>query len=159
MAPDPPVPARLPTVTTRLFVYGTLMPGHLRWALLAPFAISEVPVDVAGQLFDTGRGWPAARFTNPIDVPALADGRPSPDQVIPGWIVEVDPHAIEGLLVELDEVEGVGADPHGPDGPAGAYRRVQVRAADGGPAAWGYEAASIDERWAVLAAWTATDER
>ena len=146
-------------MVARLFVYGTLKPGHLRWALLAPFAISEQPAEVAGQLFDTGHGWPAARFTDPIGAPPCLGVQPAPGQVIPGWVVDLDPAAMDGLLAELDEVEGVAADPRGPEGPAGAYRRVQVRTANDGLIAWAYEAVTVDLAWAPLQAWTATDER
>src|SRR4051794_28689689 len=45
-----------------LFVYGTLMPGHLRWSMLAPHATDQRPATVPGTLYDTGNGWPAAVF-------------------------------------------------------------------------------------------------
>ena len=72
-----PIPGRLPphltgrsrasggasceaaAVPTSVFVYGTLMPGHLRWEVLAPHAAEHRPASVDGVLWDTGRGWPA----------------------------------------------------------------------------------------------------
>jgi gamma-glutamylcyclotransferase (GGCT)/AIG2-like uncharacterized protein YtfP len=45
-----------------LFVYGTLLPGHLRWPLIEPYADATAPARVRGRLYDTGRGFPAARF-------------------------------------------------------------------------------------------------
>jgi gamma-glutamylcyclotransferase (GGCT)/AIG2-like uncharacterized protein YtfP len=48
---------------THLFVYGTLQPGHVRWSFLAPYVADDgVPDAVDGRVYDTGRGYPAARF-------------------------------------------------------------------------------------------------
>jgi hypothetical protein len=47
-------------VPPRLFVYGTLQPGRLRWPLLAPFASGHRPAAVRGLLYDSGNGWPVA---------------------------------------------------------------------------------------------------
>ena len=49
-------------VPPRLFVYGTLQPGRLRWPVLAPFATGHRPASVPGTLHDTGNGWPVAVF-------------------------------------------------------------------------------------------------
>ncbi len=44
-----------------LFVYGTLRPGDVRWPLLEPFVADDGWRDsVAGRLYDTGLGYPAA---------------------------------------------------------------------------------------------------
>lgn len=45
-----------------LFVYGTLMPGHLRWPLVERYVRHVEPAVVKGRLFDTGHDFPAARF-------------------------------------------------------------------------------------------------
>ncbi len=46
-----------------LFVYGTLQPGDVRWAILAPFTDDDgCPDSATGEMFDTGRGYPAAVF-------------------------------------------------------------------------------------------------
>ena len=45
-----------------VFVYGTLMPGRLRWPLIELQATGHRPAAVPGRLFDTGQGWPAALF-------------------------------------------------------------------------------------------------
>jgi gamma-glutamylcyclotransferase (GGCT)/AIG2-like uncharacterized protein YtfP len=48
---------------THLFVYGTLLPGEARWVHLEPYVAGGGAVDTApGELFDTGLGYPAARF-------------------------------------------------------------------------------------------------
>jgi gamma-glutamylcyclotransferase (GGCT)/AIG2-like uncharacterized protein YtfP len=50
-------------VTDRLFVYGTLAPGNDAWSVLEPWVVGEPVADaVAGQLYDTGRGYPGATF-------------------------------------------------------------------------------------------------
>ena len=46
-----------------VFVYGTLLPGDVRWRYLAQFVSDEGVADsVGGSLFDTGFDYPAAVF-------------------------------------------------------------------------------------------------
>jgi gamma-glutamylcyclotransferase (GGCT)/AIG2-like uncharacterized protein YtfP len=118
-------------VVSAIFVYGTLMPGRLRWGLLSGVAVSTAADSVAGQLFDTGSGWPAARF----------GGNGS----IPGWVVGVLPVDLVELLPVLDEVET-------------GFRRVQVRTA-GGLEAWGYEVAAPPAEWVAIDRWEGRAER
>ena len=97
-------------MAVRLFVYGTLMPGELRWPALEPFAASWERATAGGRLWDSGHGYPVARF---------GDG----DASIPGWLVTLaDERAAEAVAV-LDEIEEVGV----------LYRRVEVTTS-GGPA-------------------------
>jgi gamma-glutamylcyclotransferase (GGCT)/AIG2-like uncharacterized protein YtfP len=152
-------------VPAAVFVYGTLMPGHLRWALLAPFATTSRPARVAGVVHDTGRGWPAARFARPLVArPVTVDVTPAPDDAIEGWLVALDPATLDEALAVLDEVEGaVPDDGSGPIAPVGGvtdggYRRILVRGLDG-EEAWAYEALRIDPAWPRLAAWTDQPER
>ena len=91
---------------TTVFTYGTLMPGHLRWGLIAPFASSHRPARVDGQLFDTGRGWPAACFAAPLGAAPVAGDHVAPGATIPGWLGQVAPGAFTTLIGRLDEVEG-----------------------------------------------------
>lgn len=108
LPPDPPT----------LFAYGTLLPGEPRWGFLAPFVRGEgVPAAVAGWLFDTGRGYPAARFAGESADPTAP--------VIHGTAFPLDPASLDEAWRVLDEVEGA---------VAGLYRRVVVRLADGTPA-------------------------
>ncbi len=154
-----------------MFVYGTLMPGHLRWGLIAPFAVSHRPATADGQLYDTGQGWPAASFHATLHP---ATGADRPDAAAPpepggaqieGWLVEVDPASVSSLLTQLDEVEGaVVADEHGrypeplsPGMTPGDYRRVRVRAHDG-TEAWAYEALEVPGSWTPIAVWTGQHE-
>ncbi|MGH9038272.1 MAG: gamma-glutamylcyclotransferase family protein [Acidimicrobiia bacterium] len=87
----------------RVFVYGTLMPGQPRWPYLRPYAVSWEAATAAGRLWDTGRGYPAARFDDP-------------DHEIPGVAVLLAAEtALEAVQV-LDDIEGEGS----------LYRRVQI---------------------------------
>jgi gamma-glutamylcyclotransferase (GGCT)/AIG2-like uncharacterized protein YtfP len=150
-------------VPNAIFVYGTLMPGHLRWGLIAPFAPAHRPATVPGALFDTGRGWPATWFREPVG--ARLASRPEAlahvaAATVPGWLVELEPAAVDALMARLDEVEGAVLDP-GDEDPAalpGDYRRVVVTT-DDGTEAWAYEALAVDPRWPVIAAWTGQAER
>lgn len=55
-----------------VFVYGTFLPGEPRWPLLEPYAAEVVDATVSGRLYDTGRGYPAARFdTGPGSIPGV----------------------------------------------------------------------------------------
>lgn len=146
---------------TTVFVYGTLMPGHLRWGLIAPFAVSHQAATARGQMYDTGKGWPAARF-DPSTSDGLQAGPEAP--VVHGWLVELAPASASTLMGQLDDVEGaVAADEHGtyPDtGPAGGvpeYRRVQIQTTDGAKA-WAYQALAVRQGWTAIAEWTGQRE-
>jgi gamma-glutamylcyclotransferase (GGCT)/AIG2-like uncharacterized protein YtfP len=97
-----------------LFVYGTLQPGESRWVHLERFVTGDgVPATVAGSLYDTGLGYPAARFGT--------------DDTIVGRVYELVDHA--AALAHLDDVEGA---------VRGLYHRVVVLTHTGTPA-WAYE--------------------
>ena len=101
---------------THLFVYGTLRPGQQRWPFLEPLVTDEGRDEsVVGTLYDTGHGYPAAKF----DRPGTIFGR-----VYPLKIDRLD----EGLNL-LDEVEGAVMD---------LFRRVAITTSTG-LEAWAYE--------------------
>ena len=101
---------------THLFVYGTLRPGDVRWALLRPFVVGRGDADeVDGELYDTGLDYPAAVFGGP--------GR------IVGQTFELIADTLEQALAVLDEEE---------DTVDGLYRRVAIRTR-GGRDVWAYE--------------------
>ncbi|MEY2524548.1 MAG: hypothetical protein QOJ66_3113 [Ilumatobacteraceae bacterium] len=101
---------------THLFVYGTLRPGQQRWPFLEPFVTDEGHYEsVVGTLYDTGHGYPAAKF----DRSGTIFGR-----VYPLNLDRLD----EGLKL-LDEVEGAVID---------LYRRVAITTSTG-LEAWAYE--------------------
>jgi gamma-glutamylcyclotransferase (GGCT)/AIG2-like uncharacterized protein YtfP len=112
---------------TRLFVYGTLRPGQQRWPFLEPFVTDEGHDEtVTGALYDTGNGYPAARF----DRPGLIHGRV--------YSLRVD--RLEECLELLDEVEGAVVD---------LFRRVAITTS-GGLQGWAYEYCD-DRQFAVIA--------
>jgi gamma-glutamylcyclotransferase (GGCT)/AIG2-like uncharacterized protein YtfP len=139
-------------VGAALFVYGTLMPGRLRWGLLAPQVRRHRPGAVPGVLYDTGNGWPAADLSA-----ALHDGPLEAGQV-PGWLVELRPSGIEALLAELDATEGIGSPP---DPVTDPYVRVSVTVttATGSLAAWAYHATTVEPSWRRIERWEAIAER
>jgi gamma-glutamylcyclotransferase (GGCT)/AIG2-like uncharacterized protein YtfP len=86
-------------LTIRLFVYGTLAPGRHAWPVLARWATGVPrPDTVAGILYDTGRGYPAAVFGG-----AGAGGA---DGVVHGYVVDLDPERARAALAALDRYEG-----------------------------------------------------
>ena len=96
----------------RLFVYGTLLPGHERWPHLAPFATTWTDATAVGRLYDTGHDFPCAVF--------VADGEP-----IPGVVVELADGRRDEALEAMDRIEGF------------LYRRIEVDTSAG--PAWSYE--------------------
>jgi gamma-glutamylcyclotransferase (GGCT)/AIG2-like uncharacterized protein YtfP len=88
-----------------VFVYGSLMPGHERWPIVEPFVAHVEVASVQGRLYDTGYGFPAARFDEP--------------GAIPGWLLVLHPASRARALAALDEVEGE------------LYDRVRVTTEDG----------------------------
>ncbi|HRW36576.1 MAG: gamma-glutamylcyclotransferase [Acidimicrobiales bacterium] len=133
------MPAESPDL---LFVYGTLMPGHLRWGMLEGSASAWGPASVPGELWDTGHGWPAARFTAGSDR-------------VPGWWVRFAPGVLERrLIAELDAMEGIG-DP--PDPGADPYVRRIVDLAGVG-SAWVYHATRVEPGWRRIDRWAGRPE-
>lgn len=94
-------------VASRVFVYGTLMPGGSRWPALEPFASGWEPATAPGTLWDTGRGYPAIRFD--------AVG------TVPGFVVTLDGRRLPEALAALDAIEAEGV----------LYRRVEVETSRG----------------------------
>lgn len=127
-----------------LFLYGTLMPGHLRWPYIEPHVRDRRRARAPGVLHDTGRGWPAATF----HIPARGSW-------IPGWVVRIPSTEAADLLWELDRMEGI-SEP--PDPAVDLYTRIRVELEDG-VGAWAYHARHVDPAWPAIAEWTDTDER
>jgi gamma-glutamylcyclotransferase (GGCT)/AIG2-like uncharacterized protein YtfP len=98
----------------RLFVYGTLQPGRVRWRHLAPFAVTTTPATAVGRLYDTGQDFPAMVFT---------DGDGSHD--VPGVVVDLHEARRDEALEAMDRIEGF------------LYRRLVVETSIG--PAWSYE--------------------
>jgi gamma-glutamylcyclotransferase (GGCT)/AIG2-like uncharacterized protein YtfP len=100
-----------------LFVYGTLLPGEERWPILEQFVIGPgSPDSVAGTLYDTGEGYPAASFE-------------AGDSRVAGQVFQLDAARFGEALEVLDEVE---------DAVLGLYQRVRV-VTDAGLDVWTYQ--------------------
>jgi gamma-glutamylcyclotransferase (GGCT)/AIG2-like uncharacterized protein YtfP len=125
---------------TALFVYGTLMPGHLRWPMLEPYSTGVRRATARGSLYDSGSGWPIAHLVH--DPGAEGD-------VVPGWVVDLEPKALDLLLVVLDDMEGVDR---------GLYDRVVVDLLDGGRA-WAYSSGTAVEGLSRISEWAGRPER
>jgi len=108
-----------PSPLDQLFIYGTLLPGEPRWGHLEPFATTAVPDMVRGALFDTGLGYPAARF----------DGTGTIEPRIHGRRVTIDRDVLEDCLEMLDKIEGA---------EAGFYSRLVVDT-EADVSAWSYQ--------------------
>ena len=101
---------------THRFVYGTLGPGQERWPHLAPFVVDDGhDALVLGALYDTGHGYPAARFDQ--------------SGSIRGKVYALHRERLEEALRLLDEVEAAVRD---------LFRRVSVTTSIG-LEAWAYE--------------------
>ena len=92
----------------QIFCYGTLLPGQERWQFLAPFVVAHETDQIAGRLYDTGLGYPAAFFDRV--------------GVIHGVRFRLDPARLHEALTLLDEIEGAGE---------GMYHRVAAVTAMG----------------------------
>lgn len=118
-----------------LFVYGTLLPRQSRWLFLAPFVVDGgEPDEVVGQLFDTGEGYPAARF--------------GPTGRIVGRVFELVEERAQEALARLDEIEGaVGGD----------YHRIECTTV-GGRRVWAYQyGGGLELRPIASGSWLARD--
>jgi gamma-glutamylcyclotransferase (GGCT)/AIG2-like uncharacterized protein YtfP len=127
-----------------LFVYGTLMPGHRRWGMLAPHALDQRPATVPGTLYDTGQGWPAAVF-----------GTTPGQRHVPGWVVWFSAGTLRILLPDLDEMEGIGSPP---DPSVDPYVRIRVPV-DSVTEAWAWHATRLRSSWRRIDAWLDQAER
>jgi gamma-glutamylcyclotransferase (GGCT)/AIG2-like uncharacterized protein YtfP len=100
-----------------LFVYGTLLPGEERWPILEQFVVGAGAPDwVAGTLYDTGEGYPAASFE-------------AGSSRVLGQVFRLDAARLDEALDVLDEVE---------DAVLGLYRRVRV-VTGAGSTVWTYQ--------------------
>ena len=94
----------------KLFVYGTLAPGNDAWSVLEPWVTGAPEPDaVAGRLYDTGRGYPAATFLSDGDDlvhGGLVHGGLVHGGLVHGMCVTLAPDRADAALVALDRYEG-----------------------------------------------------
>lgn len=101
----------------QLFVYGTLLPGDVRWPLLERYVTDSGSSDaVTGLLYDTGLDYPAAIFDH------------SASTLVHGRRYSLRHESIDEALRELDIEE---------DTVDGLYKRVEVTT-QGGTRCWAY---------------------
>lgn len=103
-------------MTRHLFVYGTLRPGDVRWPILEPFIADDGVGDaVAGLVYDTGIGYPAAVFGG--------------DGIVAGRTYCLRLETLDQALAALDAEES---------SVEGGYHRVELTTQTG-ITAWAYQ--------------------
>lgn len=90
-----------------VFVYGTLMPGHRRFALIESYVESTHRAEVKGSLYDSGLGYPAMA--------------PGGDGVVHGWVIRIAPQHNDRALAEFDVIE------------SSQFQRIEVETVRGRP--------------------------
>jgi gamma-glutamylcyclotransferase (GGCT)/AIG2-like uncharacterized protein YtfP len=88
-----------------VFVYGTSMPNHSRYSYIEHYVESHRPAQVDGLLYDSGAGYPAARF--------------GPGDPIPGYLLTLRPDSVAEFFTQMTQIE------------AGLFRQVGVTTRDG----------------------------
>jgi gamma-glutamylcyclotransferase (GGCT)/AIG2-like uncharacterized protein YtfP len=123
-------PAAVPEdAGTRLFVYGTSMPGQAGYGVLDRFVEATRRDEVDGLLFDSGRGYPLAKFD--------AGG------TIRGYLLELDEATADEALTAMTQYEG------------GMFHPVEVRT-ESGVTATAYEWIQDTEGFPRIDAWDST---
>jgi gamma-glutamylcyclotransferase (GGCT)/AIG2-like uncharacterized protein YtfP len=123
-------------VVARLFAYGTLQPGRLRWPFLEPYAAGHRPADARGRIYDSGCGWPVMVF----------DATAEP---VPGTIIDLDQGRLEEALLLLDDVERAATD---------LLTRIVVTTT-AGETAWAYHCPASTAGMTPITSWAASVER
>ena len=81
-----------PPKDTYMFVYGTTMPGHLRYSMIEDFVAEATRASVSGRLYDSGNGYPAAKFSG--------------EGVIEGYLLRLRPDRVAEAKRAFTEFEG-----------------------------------------------------
>ncbi len=111
---------------TALFVYGSSMPGQLRYSEIAEYVDSSSRDAVDGMLYDSGLGYPLAKFGS--------------GGTVPGFVLKLDPATAEAALRELTHLE------------SGLFHPVTVRT-QGGVTATAYEWIDATDGFPRIDAW------
>ena len=120
----------------RLFAYGTLQPGRLRWPFLEPYVAGHRPAHVCGRIYDGGFGWPVMVFEGTAGL-------------VPGTILDLDRHRLDEILVLLDDVESAATD---------LLTRIIVTTTEG-ETAWAYRWIGSTAGMTPIDRWAAAVER
>lgn len=97
---------------TYMFVYGTTMPGHVRYPRIEEFVAEATRASVPGRLYDSGSGYPAAKFSG--------------QGTIEGYLLRLRPERLFEAEKEFTAIE------------AGLFQAVSVKT-DSGVTATAYE--------------------
>jgi gamma-glutamylcyclotransferase (GGCT)/AIG2-like uncharacterized protein YtfP len=81
-----------PANGTYLFVYGTTMPGHVRYPDIEQFVAEAKRDSVAGRVYDSGSGYPAATF-------GAGSG------TIEGYVLRLRPDRVDEALRTMTDIE------------------------------------------------------
>lgn len=93
----------------RLFVYGTLRPGDVRWPLLAPFVSDDGVADTAsGSVYDTGLGYPAAVFGGEGTIVGRTYSLRRDRIDVALEVLDVEEATVEGLYRRIEITTGSG---------------------------------------------------
>lgn len=93
--------------TVAVFVYGTLKPGAVYYPRVALWVVYTTEAAVPGELFDTGFGYPVAKFGE--------------NDLVMGTVLHIAEAVIDQALAVMDQIEDEGKE----------YRRVRVVTTDG----------------------------
>lgn len=118
--------------------------------MLEPWATDWEEAEIAGDLWDTGAGWPAARFAAPHLDGTIPDAPGPGASSVPGWWVRFEAHALGRVIEDLDAMEGIGTPP---DPLVDPYVRVEIVVPAVGTA-WAYHATRISPGWRRIDRWT-----
>ncbi|MGH9272548.1 MAG: gamma-glutamylcyclotransferase family protein [Ilumatobacteraceae bacterium] len=123
-------------MTARLFAYGTLQPGRLRWPSLEPYVGGHRPAHVCGRIYDGGAGWPVMVFEDAATP-------------VPGTILDLDRRRLREILRVLDDVESAATE---------LLTRIVVTTTEG-ETAWAYHWIGSTSGMTPIKRWVATVER
>lgn len=106
-------PAQPAEEQTHMFVYGTSMPGHLRYPQIAEFVAEATPDRAEGQLYDSGAGYPVAKFGAELGT-------------VEGFLLRLRPDRVSEASRTMTQTE------------SGLFERVTIET-ESGVMAWAYE--------------------
>jgi len=87
------------------FVYGTTMPGHLRYKQIEDFVVATTRASVTGRMYDSRAGYPAAKFSG--------------QGTVEGYLLRIRPDRLSEAKRTFTEME------------AGLFEPVEVETKDG----------------------------
>lgn len=131
--PAPPATSAVPEPDApALFVYGSSMPGMSRYREISEYVTRSARDSVQGQLYDSGLGYPMAKFGGEGEVS--------------GFVLWLDPDTADAALAEMTRLE------------SGLFHPTSIRTR-GGVTAHGYEWISATDGYPRIDAWDGSTEQ